>query len=91
MPDYSQLLAKEIKRAELIVGHKIMRGVTSKPLTWLVPNAFINEREYNRRLRKLEFRIDNELAKECGGSQTAFLALDSLSSVLKLSKILKYM
>ena len=90
MPDYSHLLANEIKRAELISGYSIMKGVSSRPLAWLVPKSFITDSEYNKNMRKLEFNIDNVLMREVVGSQTAFMALDSLSSVLKLSKIFRY-
>lgn len=89
IPDYSGLLKCEIERAQLITGFKILKNNKRRVLNCIVPKAFINEGEYQKKMRNVEFLVDKEITKEQIGSQTAFMALDSLRSVLKLSSKLK--
>lgn len=85
MPDYSELLKYEIMRAELITGFKITKNQQGRFLSCILPKAFKNDREYQKKMKNIEFLVDKELTKLQIGSQSAFLVLDSLSSVLKLS------
>lgn len=84
IPDYSKLLTYEIQRAELISGFKIMRNNQRRFMNCIVPKAFLNEKDYQIKMRNVEFQVDKQITRNQVSSQTAFLALDSLSSVLKL-------
>lgn len=90
MPDYSGLLTNEIKRAELISGYKILRNKPRRMMDCIVPKEYLSEKEYQLQMRNIEFKVDKELAKPQLASQSAFLVLDSLRSVLKLNSRFKY-
>jgi len=85
IPDYSQLFQEESKLAEGITGYKIMRD-QSPFLKCLYPKEYLSDNHFKVFEATQNFKIDTCITNQIKSTHTAFVALDSLKSVLKIKK-----
>ena len=88
IPDYSKLVLLEIERQEIMKKHSVV-SENAPLLKCLVPKYVLHKMYQNNKLHRLDFEIDCELATTIKGTRTAFMVLDSLSSITRLKKILE--
>lgn len=88
IPDYSKLVLLEIERQNIVKTHSVV-SENVPLLKCLVPKYILHKMYQNNKLNKLDFQIDCELATNIKGTRTAFVVLDSMSSITRLKKILE--
>jgi hypothetical protein len=88
IPDYSNLVLLEIEKDNMVTSHQIVSE--DVPLMkCLVPKHIMHKVYLNKKLLRMEFKIDLELTTSIKGTRIAFMVLDSLSSIKRLKKIVE--
>ncbi len=88
IPDYSKLVLLEIERDSMVSSHRIVNEDVPL-LKCLVPKHIMHKMYQNNKLKQLDYQIDLELTSNIKGTRTAFMVLDSLSSISRAKKILE--
>ena len=55
-----------------------------------VKKSYLNQEHFTNRMQQIDLKIDKELSRQMPASHTAFIALDSMDSVYRLTEILSY-
>jgi hypothetical protein len=87
-PDYSNLFELENERASIVSTYRILSS-HAPLLKCLVPKYLLNDQALERKIQELDFLIDVELTKPTNMSRNAFIAVNSLSNVLRIQKIIE--
>lgn len=97
LPNLKGLIDLEIRRKKLITTYNIVKVRPPNFLKYsrvfccdfFYPKYLREESEYERELRKIDYKIDDTLLTNTSGSSTAFLSLDSFTTVHTLMKYYK--
>lgn len=88
IPDFSAQTTLEIERSEVVDSFKIIRD--NPPFfKCFVSRYYYAEDEFAKKLRELDFQIDESIIMPNKGSGTAFMTLESLQSISELKRALK--
>lgn len=84
IPDHSKLYDFERKREHVIMRYEMFRD-DPPPLSWCFGSeAYLEDDAFERRIDQIDFQVDKQLTKHLKGTNTAFLLLDSLHTVLNI-------
>jgi hypothetical protein len=80
LPDYSRLFDLERERAEMKTNYELV-AKHKPPIGWIIPKELKQKEAYQKKLQKLNFKIDKELTKDIRASRSVFMSLNSLKSI----------
>lgn len=88
LPDYSTIAKLEIEKKNLEDNYRIISDC--KPWsTFFIPKYYLHMMYLKKKLREVDYEIDKEITKQLKGSKTAFVCIESLTSISYLKKALE--
>lgn len=89
IPDYNRLYKLEQERMYLLSRRNIFKHVQQPALKCFAKDSYFNDVLLGIELAQLDHRIDLEMTKAIYSSQTAFVLLDSVSTVQRLTQAIQ--
>lgn len=89
IPDYTELLKKEIERQDVIITYEIF-DEEKISLELIANKVYKHPDDFHKKLNTIDYEIDGLLTKPVLPSHTVFAAFDSLDTIMKLKEKLRY-